>query len=243
MKNSIPPFKGFSKDAFDFLSELRDNNNLSWFNLNRARYQNALVGPARSFITEMAQFFNRLYPAIRTEPKFNETIMRINKDLRFSKGEPYRDYFLIHFGRFKMDSEFYVSFEADSFDLGLFINNSPKDSNFYFRQNLERYEKEFLKLLDKYEINFNFELFNLVKGPEIIDKHLNGQKHLELLKDLKMFLIQKSFSPKSKIIYSPDFVLEAMKAYSVLFPVYCFSTFPDPLKVIEEFEEQFGLMQ
>ncbi|MCU7525870.1 MAG: DUF2461 domain-containing protein [Ignavibacteria bacterium] len=242
MKNSIPPFKGFSQDAFDFLSELRDNNNLAWFNSNRERYQNSLVVPARSFITEMAQFFNRLYPAIRTEPKFNETIMRINKDLRFSKGEPYRDYFLIHFGRFKMDSEFYVSFEAGSFDMGLFINNSPKDPNFCFRQNLEHHTKEFLNLLDKYELNYNFELYELIKGPEIIDKHLNGQEHLGLLKDLKMMLIQKSFSPKEKIIYSPDFVLEAMKAYSLLFPVYCFAVFPEPLKMIEEFEEQFGVM-
>lgn len=238
----MAPFKGFSKDAFEFLSELRDNNNLTWFDSNRGRYQNSLVGPARSFITEMAQFFNRLYPAIRTEPKFNETIMRINKDLRFSKGEPYRTYFLIHFGRFKMDSEFYVSFEPDSFDVGLFINNSGKDPNFHFRENLLKHPGEFLSLLDKYEINYNFELHELGKGPEIIDKHLDGQKHLETMKSLKMMLFQKSFSPKEKIIYSPDFILEAIKTFSLLFPVYCFGAFPGPLKMVDEFEEQFGLM-
>lgn len=242
MKSSIPPFKGFSNDAFEFLSELKDNNNLQWFNSNRGRYQNCLVEPARSFIVEMAQFFNRLYPAIRTEPKFNETIMRINKDLRFSKGEPYRTYFLIHFGRFKLDSEFYVSFEADSFDMGLFINNSGKDPNFHFRENLTRHPKEFLRLLDKYEINYNFELYELEKGPVLIDKHLNGPEHMEALKNLKMLLIQKSVSPKEKIIYSPDFILEAIRVFSILFPVYCFGAFPEPLRTIEEFEEQFGTM-
>ena len=242
MKSSVPPFQGFSKDAFGFLSELKDNNSLPWFNLNRGRYQNSLVQPARAFITEMGQFFNRLYPAIRTEPKFNETIMRINKDLRFSKGEPYRTYFLIHFGRFKLDSEFYVSFEPESFDVGLFINNSGKDPNFHFRENLQKHPKEFLSILDKYQINYNFELHELGKGPVIVDRHLNGSEHLETLKKLKMMLIQKSFSPKEKIIFSPDFILEAMKAFSLLFPVYCFGAFPQPLKMVEEFEEQFGSM-
>ncbi|HEX2866321.1 MAG TPA: DUF2461 family protein [Ignavibacteriales bacterium] len=242
MKNQVAPFEGFSRDAFKFLSELKDNNNLSWFNTNRERYQTSLVQPARAFITEMGQFFNRLYPAIRTEPKFNETIMRINKDLRFSKGEPYRDYFLIHFGRFKMDCEFYVSFEAGSFDAGLFINNSGKDPNFHFRENLEKYPREFLKILESYEINRNFELHELTRGPEIIDRHFEGPKHLEVLKSLKMLLIQKSFPLKEKVIYSPDFILEAVRIFSRLFPVYCFGAFPDPMKKVDAFEDEFGSM-
>jgi uncharacterized protein (TIGR02453 family) len=242
LKDPTPAFKGFSKDAFSFLCELRDNNNLQWFNANRQRYQDSLVRPARAFITEMGQFFNRLYPAIRTEPKFNETIMRINKDLRFSKGEPYRTYFLIHFGRFKLDCEFYVSFEAESFDAGLFINNSAKDPNFHFKDNLVKYPREFLRVLEQYKINHNFELYDLVKSPALLEKHLNGEDHLELLKGLKMMLIQKSFSPEEELLYSPDFILEAVKIFSVLFPVYCFGAFPEPLRMIEEFEEQFGMM-
>lgn len=188
----------------------------------------------------MGQFFNRLYPAIRTEPKFNETIMRINKDLRFSKGEPYRTYFLIHFGRFKLDSEFYVSFEADSFDLGLFINNSGKDANFHFRENLEKHPNEFLNILERYKINSNFELYELDKQPVLIDKKLKGSEHLGIMKDLKMMLIQKSLSTKAKVIFSPDFILEAVRIFSILFPVYCFAAFPQPMKMVDEFEEQFG---
>lgn len=240
MKDSIPPFQGFKKEAFEFLSELSSNNTTEWFNKNRSRYTDFLVQPARSFVVEMGQFFNRLNPAIRTEPKFNETLMRINKDMRFSKGEPYRTYFLIHFGRFKMDSEFYVSFEAGSLDYGLFINNSGENSNFYFKDNLTRYGKEFINVMKNYSIDSNYELYELKKGPVLIDGSIQGRDHLEIMKGLKMILIQKSIQPCDEKIYASDFILEAIRNFSQLYPVYSFAAFPQPLKMIEEFEEHFG---
>ncbi|MDP4190789.1 MAG: DUF2461 family protein [Bacteroidota bacterium] len=241
MKDQIGPFNGFSDDVFNFLTDLSHNNSVEWFSSNRARYQNSLVQPARSFVVEMADFFNRLYPAIRTEPKFNETLMRLNKDMRFSKGEPYRTYFLVHFGKFKLDSEFYVSFEPESFDYGLFINNSGENKNFYFRRNIERYKNHFLNILDKYEINHNYELYELKKGPIILDKDFEGERHFDIIKELPMMLIQKSLRPKeSEIIFSADFILEAIRVFSNLFPLYCFAAFAEPLKMIDTFEEEFG---
>lgn len=242
MKEQIAPFKGFSRDAFKFLTDLSKNNNVEWFNSNRTRYQNSIVQPARSFVVEMADFFNRLNPSIRTEPKFNETLMRINKDMRFSKGEPYRNYFLIHFGKFKLDSEFYVSFEPESFDFGLFINNSSESKDFYFSRNIVKYKKQFLSILDKYCINDNFEIHELKKGPEIIDKSFNSSKHFQLISELQMLLLQKSLKTTEEIIFSEDFLFEAMKTFTTLYPVYCFSVSPEPMKMIESFEENFGDM-
>ena len=240
MKNDIPAFSGFSKDVFKFLNDLTNNNNTKWFNKNRERYENDLVQPARSFVIEMSEFFNRLNPAIRTEPKFNKTLMRINKDMRFTKGEPYRNYFLIHFGRFKMDTEFYIYFDPDNFDYGLFINNSDDQNNFFFKKNIKRYRKEFLKLLDNYGINNKYELLELGKDSREIEKKFNANKHLDILVELKMAILQKSLKQQDKKIYSPNFVLEAIKTFSNLYPVYCFSVSPQPLKLIEDFEEQFG---
>jgi uncharacterized protein (TIGR02453 family) len=242
LKNGIPVFTGFSKNVFGFLNDLTNNNNTKWFNKNRERYLEDLVQPARSFVVGMSDFFNRLNPAIRTEPQFNKTLMRLNKDMRFTKGEPYRNYFLIHFGRFKMDTEFYVYFDPDNFDYGLFINNREDQDNFFFKKNIGRHRKDFLKILDKYEINNKYELLELGKDTQEIVKKFDAHKHLDLLMDLKMAILQKSLKQKDKRIYSPDFIIEAIKTFSNLYPLYCFSVSPQPLKLVEEFENLFGII-
>ena len=240
MKNDVPVFTGFSKDVFKFLNDLTNNNNTKWFNKNRERYQKDIVQPARSFVAGMYEFFNRLNPSIRTEPQFNKTLMRLNKDMRFTKGEPYRNYFLIHFGRFKMDTEFYVYFDPDNFDYGLFINNREDLSNFFLIKNIKRYRKEFLKIIDKYGINNRYELLELGKDTQSVEKKFNAGRHLDILTGMKMPILQKSLKQNNKKIYSPDFILEAIKTFSNLYPVYCFSVSPQPLKIIEEFEDLFG---
>lgn len=127
MKNEIKIFKGFCRESFLFLIDLEKNNNTEWFAKNKDRYDDFIVKPAKSFVNDIAPFFNNLNASIRTEPKFNKTLMRINKDMRFVKENPYKTYFLIHFGRFKMDSEFYVHLDGKSMQYGLFINNNDEE--------------------------------------------------------------------------------------------------------------------
>ena len=241
MKDSILPFTGFSKDIFKFLHDLKKNNTLEWFNTNRPRYQASLVQPAKSFIVEISDFFNRLNPAIRTTPKFNETIMRINKDMRFAKGEPYRNYFLIHFGKFKLDSEFYVYFEEKSFQYGLFINNSAENENFYFSKNLKKYKKQFIDISEKFGINNCFELYEMKNDFSLISNSFFGKDHVDILPGYKMLLLQKSLPKNDPLIFKPEIVIEMIKTFSILYPVYCFAVSPQPLKLINEFEENFGI--
>lgn len=171
MKNKIIEFNGFQEEAFGFFEKLEKDryNNLSWFSKNRDIYDFYIVEPAKSFVQSIGQFFNHLNPAIRTEPKFNKTLMRINKDMRFTKGSPYRTYFLIHFGRFKMDSEFYVYFDKEGISYGLFINNSD-EQNLYFNRNIPKHKKNIIDICDRFGINKKFVLYELHKEPEIRQK-------------------------------------------------------------------------
>jgi uncharacterized protein (DUF2461 family) len=223
------------------MADLSKNNNFEWFNANRQRYTASLVQPAKSFIIEMGDFFNRLNPSIRTAPKFNETIMRINKDMRFTKGDPYRDYFLIHFGKFKLDSEFYAYFDASSFAFGLFINNTPENENFYFTRNLNKYRKQFISITENYGIDNCFGLYDLSKNSKLITDSFSAKDHFDILPNYKMLLLQKSLSINDPIIFKPEITIELIKIYSVLYPVYCFAVSPQPLKLINEFEENFGI--
>ncbi|MDP2037078.1 MAG: DUF2461 family protein [Ignavibacteria bacterium] len=240
MKKELPKFSGFSKETFSFFADLEKHNNVEWFHKNKERYQNFVVEPTKAFITELAPFLNRLNPAIRTEPKFNETIMRINKDMRFAKGDPYRNYWLIHFGRFKLDSEFFLYFEAGSSDMGIFLNRSKEDK-LYFRQNLEKYEKEIREVCAKYKINGNYSLHYFEKMSTIkLFGKFDAEKHLDKFYDYDMFLLQSVKKIPQKVLFSENIVIEMIKMISRLYPLYCFAISPQPLKELQRFEDEFG---
>jgi Conserved hypothetical protein (DUF2461) len=238
-ESRIPQFKGFSKNTFLFFRNLEKNNNAGWFIENRSGYENYIVNPSRSFVNSIGQFFNQLNPSIRTEPKFNKTLMRISKDMRFAKGEPYKNYFLIHFGRFKMDSEFYVYMDKKGIEFGVFLNNTLGD-DLYLSKNLPRYKKEIIKTFKDYRINKIFSLYTFSKNSELLKEKFNAEKDFDIFEVTKYILLQRSLSKKEKILYSPEFLNETIKTFSSLYPVYCFAISPQPLKLLNDFDERMG---
>ena len=240
-KNKVV-FKGFSSELFDFLSDLKKNNNTEWFRENRERYDKFVVEPARAYVTEMAPFINRINPAIRTEPKFNKTLMRINKDMRFTKGDPYKNYFLIHFGRFKLDSEFFLYFSPNETDLGIFLNRSEGDG-LHFRQNFDKYKEEFLKIFEENKLNNKYSLYEISKHePKLVLNKFNAQKHHNKLLENEYILFQLNNFDKKKVL-TDNLLPLSVKVFTELYPLLCFSYFSDPLKEIEKFKESFGIME
>ncbi len=240
MSTAIPPFKGFNRDIFSFLSDLEKNNNTTWFAKNRDRYQESVVLPAKAFVSSIGQFFTQLNPAIRTEPKFNKTLMRINKDMRFSKDAPYKNYFLIHFGRFKMDSEFYLYFDKQGADFGVFFNGESGDE-LYFSQNLEKYSRDIIKTFNSYNLNKAFNLHELKKTPVLIKKKFDANQNFDLLKKNKYLLLEKEIPIKNRLLFSEDILTYLVKNYASLYPLYCFAISQQPLKLLDKFEETMGV--
>jgi uncharacterized protein (TIGR02453 family) len=238
---AIPPFEGFHPEAFKYLRGLEKNNNIQWFAKHRDEYEEHLVLPAKSFIISIAPFFNQLNPVIRTEPKFNQTIMRISNDMRFSKGDPYKNYFLIHFGRFKMDSEFYLYFDKTGIDFGLFLNNTEGEE-LYFKRNLNEYRNEIVNLFSSYRINGKFSLHSINKKPELIINRFDADKNFDKLYLVKHVLLETELGSEKKQIYSAEILTKIIKTYSCLYPLYCFAISPDPLKLLEAFEENMGVV-
>jgi hypothetical protein len=238
LSKKLKPFTGFGQGLFHFLNNLSQNNNTNWFHQNKEGYQKNLVEPARSFISERRPFINRLNPAIRTEPMFNKTIMRLNKDMRFNKGEPYRTYFLLHFGKFKMDSEFFVYFSKDELQIGLFINNSKKNE-FHFNRNSKRFSIEIIKSFNEFNLNSKFSLYELNDGPQLVLKNFNAEKHFETLRNYRHLLLQKAKPPNKFKIYKPEFVIEAANIFTSLYPIYIFATSENPIKDLEKFRSDF----
>ena len=73
-------FTGFTREAFSFWKGLERNNNRDWFQAHKDQYEQAVRRPMQMLIEELAPLYGR------------GRLSRINKDMRFQKEKPYKDY-------------------------------------------------------------------------------------------------------------------------------------------------------
>ena len=84
--------KYFSKQTFDFLSELTDNNDRAWFEANKKRYEDFVRTPALDFIEAMSHHMPAISRHFLAQPKkVGGSLMRVYRDTRFSGDKtPYK---------------------------------------------------------------------------------------------------------------------------------------------------------
>jgi uncharacterized protein (TIGR02453 family) len=82
----------FSKASFNFLKELKANNNRVWFTDNKGRYESAIKEPAFRFITDFGTHLGKISEHFRADPRpVGGSMFRIYRDTRFSKDKsPYK---------------------------------------------------------------------------------------------------------------------------------------------------------
>lgn len=91
-------FQGFSKDLPKFLGELARNNKKEWFDDNRKRYEAIYLNAAKDFVAAIAPGLRKISKNLHAEPRVNGSIMRINRDIRFSNDKtPYNKYMRLMF--------------------------------------------------------------------------------------------------------------------------------------------------
>lgn len=91
-------FDGFPKELPTFLTKLEANNKKSWFDAHRADYDHLYIEPAKAFVAAMAAPLAKAVPGAKAEARVNGSIMRINKDVRFSKDKtPYKPHLSLMF--------------------------------------------------------------------------------------------------------------------------------------------------
>ncbi len=79
----------FSSDYIAFFKELDANNNKEWFDANRSRYEREIKNPFKRFVEHLISKVHEIDPEFNTDSK--NTMMRINRDIRFSKDKtPYK---------------------------------------------------------------------------------------------------------------------------------------------------------
>ena len=91
-------FTGFSKDTIAFLRELEKNNTKVFFDANKARFEKVWVEPAMALVMAVGPALQKRTPAISFEPRIGGSLMRMNRDVRFSKDKsPYKTHLDLFF--------------------------------------------------------------------------------------------------------------------------------------------------
>jgi uncharacterized protein (TIGR02453 family) len=114
----MPAFDGFPPQTRTFLSDLGAHNEKPWFDAHRDDYERWWLAPAKAFVEVIGQELAKLAPDVQAEPRINGSIMRINRDVRFSADKrPYKDH---------LDLWFWEGPERRSAVSGIFARLTPE---------------------------------------------------------------------------------------------------------------------
>ncbi len=89
----------FTPELFAFLGELRRNNDRTWFQANKARYEEAARDPALQFVSDLGPELRKVSRAFVADPRpVGGSLFRIYRDTRFARDKsPYKTHLGIHF--------------------------------------------------------------------------------------------------------------------------------------------------
>ncbi len=117
--------KHFSSETFRFLKDLGSPRDKTWFEENRGRYEESLLGPLRQAVTDIGPSLRKVIKDCEIRPAVNKTITRINRDMRFARGQsPYKDNMLALFyreGRKRLDAQLFLGFQSEGIWRGLYV--------------------------------------------------------------------------------------------------------------------------
>ncbi len=117
--------KHFSAETFRFLKDLGSPRDKKWFEENRKRYEGGLLGPLCQAVTKIGPSLREVIKDCEIHPAVNKTITRINRDMRFAKGQsPYKDNMLALFyreGRKRLDAQLFLGLQPEGVWRGLYV--------------------------------------------------------------------------------------------------------------------------
>jgi uncharacterized protein (TIGR02453 family) len=130
-------FTGFSDATFRFLRDLERNNDKAWFEAHRSTYEDDVLEPGMAFIEAIGPLLVKFSPGVRAEPKVGGSMMRIHRDIRFSKDKrPYKNHLDMMFrvGQAKTSRGYWFRLRSNALVLGAGMHMLDKPE-------LERYRK------------------------------------------------------------------------------------------------------
>ncbi|WP_341226078.1 DUF2461 domain-containing protein [uncultured Arcticibacterium sp.] len=210
-----------AKDTFQFLTELKANNNKDWFTENKPRY---LVTKENfeAFIDDLIKEITKFDPSIAHHTG-KGCVFRIYRDVRFSKDKsPYKTHMGAHITSALKKSDihsrsgYYIHIGAGECMLAGGAYMPQGDWIKAIRQEIDYNGDDLRSIIENEKFKETFgELMgeSLKRPPKGYDAE---HKHLDLLKR-KSFLAQHSLVDKE--VTQPDFLAKAADVFKTLKPL------------------------
>ena len=203
--------------VFSFLNDLKENNNRSWFNENKARYEEAqaeMIAFAESLLEQMGQY-DELVPMTA-----KQSLFRIYRDVRFSKNKtPYK---LSLSGRMKRATEqlrggmYYHIEPKGSFVAGGFWAPNSKDLK-HIRQKLELDAAPLRAIISDKTFK---QFFGELQGEKVKTAPRGfsiDHPNIEFIR-MKQFLVSRSFTDEE--VLSDDFLDQLVLTFRQMRPFF-----------------------
>ena len=217
-------FTGFPEPGLEFLHQLKQNNQKSWFDEHRSEYEKYLLEPARLFVMALGERLQSIAPNIQYDPRTDKSIFRIYRDVRFSKDKsPFKTHLGIWFWegpRKKLEnSGFYFHLEDDHLLLGSGIYGFPPDLLERYRQAVddEKSGEPLVKVVAELEGKPGFFI-----GDEALKRVPRGYDPDH---PRARFLKFKGFGPiitlpVTPLVHTPQLLDECMDIYTQMLPLH-----------------------
>jgi uncharacterized protein (TIGR02453 family) len=177
----------FSKQTFDFLAALAENNNREWFDAHQQDYEDVVRTPALAFISDMADEMPAISPHFRAlSKKVGGSLMRIHRDIRFGKDKtPYKTNIGIQFrhevGKDIHAPGYYVHIEPDGCFVGVGLWRPDADALFKIREAILKNGDAWVAARDDKTFGKHFSL----EGDALANAPRGYAKDHPLVEDLK----------------------------------------------------------
>lgn len=209
-------------ETLNFIADVARNNNREWFAENKARYETA-KDDVLAFVDQLIPQLAAVDPEFSAETPAKKCLMRIYRDVRFSKNkDPYKNNYGISFnvkGKGQPDPGYYLHIQPGEsfFAAGFWMPEAPVLKS--VREEIDYNTSEFLDIIHAKSFKNTFELSQedkLKKAPKGYDI---DHPQLELLK-LKSFI---AICPlKDEDFLKPGIVSQLKKAFESVFPFVVF---------------------
>lgn len=211
-----------TKETFDFLAELRENNNRDWFQENKARYDQ-ISAVMKSFVQAIIEGLAQVDPYITKEIPAAKCMFRIYRDTRFSLDKTPYKYWLgagISINGRKLEGpEYYIHIQPGNSFLAVGYWKPKPEHLASIRQEIDYNGEEFheiLKRLDHSNTATNHPGMNSLKldRNETLKRppvgYSKDHPDINLLK-LKSFTISCTLA--DDVFYAPDSLDTVLKTY------------------------------
>lgn len=171
--------KLFSSETFRFLKDLSSPRDKIWFEENRGRYEESLLGPLRQAVADIGPSLREMIEDCEIRPAVNKTITRINRDMRFAKGQsPYKDNMLALFyreGRKRLDAQLFLGFQSEGVWRGLYVPTPLLAPDAPMAEEIENDPQGVIDLVQEIGLGTDIDLVACKKYGEV-DRTLNPAK-------------------------------------------------------------------